>query len=58
LSAALGFAQIIGDIAATAAERERAHRLPHEEIASLKALGFGALRLPVDAGGRGVSLRE
>ena len=58
LSAALGFAQIIGDIAATAAERERAHHLPHEEIASLKALGFGALRLPVDAGGRGVSLRE
>jgi alkylation response protein AidB-like acyl-CoA dehydrogenase len=56
LSAALGFSEIIGDIAATAAERERGHRLPHEEIAKLKALGFGALRLPVDAGGSGVSL--
>ena len=54
----LGFAQIIDDIAASAAERERDHRLPREEIASLKALGFGALRLPVDAGGSGVSLRE
>src|SRR5690349_9528339 len=49
LSASLGFAQIIDDIAASAAERERDHRLPREEIASLKALGFGALRLPVDA---------
>ena len=58
LSASLGFAQIIDDIATSAAERERDHRLPREEIASLKALGFGALRLPVDAGGRGVSLRE
>lgn len=58
LSASLGYAQIIDDIAASAAERERDHRLPREEIASLKALGFGALRLPVDAGGRGVSLRE
>jgi hypothetical protein len=38
--------------------RERNHRLPHEEIAMLKELGFGALRLPTDAGGRGVSLSE
>ncbi|KIG10787.1 acyl-CoA dehydrogenase family protein [Caballeronia concitans] len=58
LSATLGFSQVIDDIAATAAERERDHRLPHEEIAKLKALGFGALRLPSDAGGHGVSLRE
>lgn len=58
LSASLGFADIIADIATTAAAREREHRLPHEEIASLKARGFGALRLPADAGGHGVSLSE
>jgi alkylation response protein AidB-like acyl-CoA dehydrogenase len=58
LSATLGFAEAIANIALTAAERERNHRLPHEEIATLKALGFGALRLPADAGGHGVSLRE
>ncbi|MFM0051710.1 acyl-CoA dehydrogenase family protein [Caballeronia grimmiae] len=58
VSATLGFAQVIDDIAATAAERERAHRLPQEEIARLKALGFGALRLSSDAGGRGASLRD
>jgi len=58
VSATLGFAQVIDDIAATAAERERAHRLPHEEIARLKALGFGALRLSSDAGGHGASLHD
>jgi alkylation response protein AidB-like acyl-CoA dehydrogenase len=58
LSARLGFARVIEDIAATATQRELAHRLPHEEIATLKAHGFGALRLPADAGGHGVSLRE
>ena len=56
LSASLGFSGTIADIASTAAARERAHRLPHEEIARLKALGFGALRLPSDAGGQGLSL--
>jgi len=58
LSASLGFSEAIADIASTAAERERAHRLPHEEIARLKVLGFGALRLPSDAGGQGLSLSE
>jgi alkylation response protein AidB-like acyl-CoA dehydrogenase len=58
LSATLGFADALTHIAATAVERERNHRLPHEEIATLKALGFGALRLPAEAGGRGVSLSE
>jgi alkylation response protein AidB-like acyl-CoA dehydrogenase len=56
LSGTLGFAPIIADIAATAAQRERSHRLPRDEIAALKAHGFGALRLPPDAGGHGVSL--
>ncbi|CAG9205051.1 Acyl-CoA dehydrogenase [Paraburkholderia tropica] len=56
LSASLGLSSAIAGIAATAAQRERAQRLPHEEIAALKSLGFGALRLPVDDGGHGVSL--
>lgn len=56
LSESLGFAAAITAIGDTAAQREAAQRLPHEEIAALKALGFGALRLPADAGGRGVSL--
>ncbi|WP_250494606.1 acyl-CoA dehydrogenase family protein [Caballeronia sp. GAWG1-1] len=58
LSARLGFAEIIADIASTAAARELAHRLPHEEIARLKAAGFGRSRLPADAGGLGLSLSE
>ncbi|MGI4984628.1 MAG: acyl-CoA dehydrogenase family protein [Janthinobacterium lividum] len=58
LSERLGFAQTIADIGRTAAARERVHRLPHEEIATLKALGFGALRLPAVTGGRGLSLTE
>ncbi|SAK89078.1 acyl-CoA dehydrogenase [Caballeronia hypogeia] len=58
LSASLGFADIITEIGAGAAAREREHRLPHEEIASLKARGFGALRLPADAGGHGATLGE
>ncbi|WP_321942984.1 acyl-CoA dehydrogenase family protein [Paraburkholderia tropica] len=56
LSASLGLAATIDEIAATAAQREREQRLPHEAIAALKALGFGALRLPVEDGGHGVSL--
>ncbi|MGE8165473.1 acyl-CoA dehydrogenase family protein [Paraburkholderia sp. NPDC080076] len=58
LSASLGFSEAIADIASTAAERELTHRLPYDEIAKLKALGFGALRLPTDAGGQGLSLTE
>jgi alkylation response protein AidB-like acyl-CoA dehydrogenase len=58
LSASLGFGAVIDDIAQGAAEREHHHRLPHEEIAKLKALGFGALRLPAEAGGHGLSLSD
>src|ERR1700761_1225170 len=58
LSASLGFSEAVADIASTAAERELTHRLPYDEIAKLKALGFGALRLPTDAGGQGLSLTE
>ncbi len=58
LSEALGLSALIDRIAASAAERECAQRLPHEEIAELKALGFGALRLSPEAGGKGVSLTD
>lgn len=58
LTVSLGFAKTIADIAATAAAREREHRLPHDEIAQLKALGFGALRLSPEQGGHGVSLGD
>lgn len=58
LSAAHGFKDIIAHIAATAVERELNHRLPYEEIAALKASGFGALRLHADDGGRGLALSE
>ncbi|AMV47044.1 acyl-CoA dehydrogenase family protein [Paraburkholderia caribensis] len=58
LSVAIGLSGVIDDIASTAAERELAHRLPHDEIGTLKAHGFGALRLPADAGGHGLSLSE
>ena len=58
LSKALGFSDAIADIARDAPSRELEHRLPHDEIARLKALGFGALRLPIEAGGHGVSLRD
>jgi alkylation response protein AidB-like acyl-CoA dehydrogenase len=58
LSTRLGFAETIEHIAASAAQREREHRLPREEIATLKALGFGALRLSVDTGGSGLGLSE
>jgi alkylation response protein AidB-like acyl-CoA dehydrogenase len=58
LSATLGFSAVITDIAQDAPRRELEHRLPYEEIAQLKALGFGALRVPTDNGGHDVSLSE
>ncbi|WP_347558937.1 acyl-CoA dehydrogenase family protein [Robbsia sp. KACC 23696] len=58
LSDTLGLSPLIERIARGAAEREFAQRLPHEEIAELKAAGFGALRLAVEAGGKGTSLTD
>lgn len=58
LSETLGLGGTIAAIAAGAAERERVHRLPYEEIAGLKRLGFGALRLPAAGGGAGRSLSD
>jgi alkylation response protein AidB-like acyl-CoA dehydrogenase len=52
------FASILAEIAATAAEREATRTLPHTEMERLRLAGFGALRLPVAAGGHGASLRQ
>lgn len=56
VSAASGFAGILAEIAATAAQRERQRELPYREIERLKALRFGALRLAGSAGGHGLPL--
>ncbi|MBD1552609.1 acyl-CoA dehydrogenase family protein [Pseudomonas typographi] len=52
------FAPIIARIRAQAAERDKARRLPYEDIAELAALGFGALRVPLGQGGGGLSVAE
>lgn len=52
------FRPLFGRIAAGAREREIAHSHPREEVRALAAAGFGALRVPVEAGGRGVSLES
>ncbi len=52
------FAELLGEIAEGAARRERDHDLPFAEVAALRAAGFGALRLPVDRGGHGATIRQ
>lgn len=52
------FDPIIADIAAGAVDRERSRTLPHAEVRALRDAGFGALRVPVEFGGWGVSLEE
>ncbi|MCX4098539.1 acyl-CoA dehydrogenase family protein [Nocardia sp. alder85J] len=52
------FRPLFDDIAAGAVEREAGRRLPIEEIRRLRAAGFGALRVPRELGGSGVSLRQ
>ena len=41
-----------------AVERERTRTLPYEEVRLLKDAGFGALRVPVEFGGFGATLRQ
>ncbi|WP_247436091.1 acyl-CoA dehydrogenase family protein [Bradyrhizobium sp. 139] len=52
------FAPVFQRIAAGAVERERNRALPFEAITLLKEAGFGALRVPVEFGGLGASLRQ
>ena len=57
-SLAAKFRPIFNRIAAGAVERERSRALPYEQIAWLKAAGFGAVRVPVEYGGAGASLPQ
>lgn len=52
------FAPIYVEIAAGAVERETDRRLAYEEIRRLRAARFGALRVPVEHGGFGASVRQ
>ncbi|MCI9886939.1 acyl-CoA dehydrogenase family protein [Micrococcales bacterium 31B] len=52
------FRPLFADIAAGAIERETTRRLPRDEIRALTAASFGALRVPRDLGGFGLTLAE
>jgi len=52
------FAPVFDRIAAGTVDRERNRVLPLEEIGLLKEAGFGALRVPVELGGLGATLRQ
>lgn len=49
---------LFAEIGAGAIEREQQHRLPTAEVRSLAAAGFGALRVPVEYGGAGITLTQ
>jgi len=52
------FLPLFAEIRAGAVERELEHRLPREEVRRLAAAGFGALRVPVESGGAGLTFPE
>ncbi|KWZ47635.1 monooxygenase [Burkholderia savannae] len=52
------FRPIFARIAAGAIERDRTRTLPHEPIRWLQEAGFGAVRVPVQAGGAGASIPQ
>jgi alkylation response protein AidB-like acyl-CoA dehydrogenase len=52
------FRPIFMRIAENAIARDLGRDLPHEAIRDLKEAGFGAVRLPVEAGGKGASLPQ
>ncbi len=52
------FRPIFERIAEGALARERTRTLPHEPIAWLKEAGFGAVRVPIEYGGAGLSLPQ
>lgn len=52
------YAPLFERVAAAAPRHERDGTQPHEEVRLLKEAGFGALRIPVADGGRGVTIEE
>ncbi|MGV0110930.1 acyl-CoA dehydrogenase family protein [Arthrobacter sp. CP30] len=52
------FRPLFAGIAEGAVDREQQRRLPFREVAALKEAGFGALRVPVEYGGSGATLRQ
>ena len=52
------FTAFLGRVAPDAAQRERERRLLHAELDELRALGFGALRVPASRGGADVPLEK
>jgi alkylation response protein AidB-like acyl-CoA dehydrogenase len=49
---------LFGRIAEGASERERDRILPYEQIQWIREAGLGRLRIPIEEGGTGASLRE
>ncbi|WP_336879631.1 acyl-CoA dehydrogenase family protein [Rhodococcus globerulus] len=54
----LGLAELFSKIRVGASDRDRDHDIPYGLVDELKQAGIGALRLPVEAGGHGISLVE
>jgi alkylation response protein AidB-like acyl-CoA dehydrogenase len=52
---ALDWDDVFAGIAAGAVERERTRKLPYEAVEALRDNGFGALRVPTEYGGAGLS---
>lgn len=52
------FAPVFARIAEGALQREQDRTLAHDEVAALKEVRFGALRVPVEYGGYGASVRQ
>lgn len=52
------FAALLVRLGQDAVHREQTRTLLHEQLHQLRALGFGALAVPVEHGGRGASFRE
>ncbi len=52
------FAPLFAQVAAGAVEREAKRQLAFDEIKALQQAGFGALRVPVEQGGSGVTIRQ
>lgn len=52
------FRPVLRTIAAGAADRDRNRELPHEQLRLLRTTGFTALRVPVELGGLGATVRQ